>query len=272
MLGKIVIATPFYEGHGFAPYIRSLADSMRLLDQAGIEHDYFQLSGDSYVDRAKNSIVHHFLKDPNATHLMMIDSDEGWDVAGFGRVVKAAQMGCEIVGALYPCKNNWTFYGGIPNVDNDTGQVMGKEVDGLRFLDMFCIPGGFVIYTRQAFERTRPVLDVYVDPETQDEILEAFRCNIEIDGLKRHTAEELADMDRETLMALVLANQRGGRKGRRIGEDIYFQQRYKEQGGKIWCVPNVHIKHIGVNTWEGSYHDHLCACRGIDPETGAAVE
>lgn len=221
---SLVIASAFYEVKAYAPYIPSLVQSFKLLDGLGIRNDYYVLTGDSYVDRAKNSLVDKFLKS-DFSHMMMIDSDEAWDLEGFGRVVKAAMAGCEVVGAAYPCKNNWEFYGCIP-LRGEDGLVMGKEIGDMRLLDMWGIPGGFIIYSRAAFERTRPALKEYAHIETGGTILEAFRCNVEEDGT-------------------------------RIGEDIYFQKRYREMGGKVWLEPNVTIEHWGVKAWTGNYHDYL---------------
>lgn len=225
--GKItglVIATPFYEVKAYSPYVSSLVNSINVLHELGMPYDYYELSGDSYVDRAKNALVHRFLKSEHS-HIMMIDSDEAWDIEGFCRVIKAAMLGAETVGAAYPCKNNWEFYGCIPKIDDD-GSFLGKELGDVRLLDMFCIPGGFIVYSKAAIERARPLLNKYVEPTTGEEILECFRCNIE-EG------------------------------GRRIGEDIYFQQRYKEAGGIVWLEPNVTIQHYGVKPWVGNYHEFL---------------
>jgi hypothetical protein len=233
---KIVIATPFYEVKAYSPYIVSLIDSIRLLQEAGIDYDYYELSGDSYVDRAKNSIVHRFLQS-DATHLMMVDSDMQWDVNGFARILKAAIAGAEVVGAAYPCKNNWEFYGCVPKYEN--GQFLGKEIGDMRLLDMYCIPGGFLVYSRAAFERTRPLLKSYINPENNEAILEAFKCNIEASG-------------------------------GRVGEDVYFQLRFKEAGGTVWLEPDVTIRHYGVKAWEGNYHKFLLKQK-IEGERAAEI-
>lgn len=233
---KLIIASCFYEVKAYSPYVVSLISTIKALTMAGIEWDYYELSGDSYVDRAKNSLVHRFLSDPEATHLFMIDSDESWDVVGFFRIVKAAMAGAELVGGLYPCKNNWEFYGGVPMPD-DGGMIRGINMAGMRLIEMWCIPGGFTCYSRKAFERAAPNLKKYKDPNLDIEFTEYFRCNIEPNG-------------------------------GRIGEDVYFQQRYREMGGLILCEPNVTISHFGVQSWTGNYHEHLCKLRGIDPETG----
>ena len=234
---KLVIATPFYEVKAYSPYIVSLINSIRVLNELDIEWDYYELSGDSYVDRAKNSLIHRFLEDKDATHIFMVDSDLAWDVDGFARVLKAALAGAEVVGGAYPNKNNWSTYGAIPCEDKDTGQIMGKEIGSMRLMDMHGIPGGFIIYSREAIERTRPNLNTYksvIDKEgTIGTFLECFRCNIEPDG-------------------------------GRIGEDIYFQRRYKEAGGMIWCEPNVNFQHFGVKGWAGNFNDYCMTKRNCN--------
>jgi len=153
---SLMIASAFYEVKAYSPYIMSLLDSVRVLHELGIDWTYKSISGDSYVDRAKNSLVHDFLKS-DYSHIFMIDSDEAWNVDGFCRIIKAAMAGAEIVGAAYPCKNNWEFFGCIPKRADD-GSFMGKEIGDIRLLDMWGIPGGFLIYSRDAIERTRPNL------------------------------------------------------------------------------------------------------------------
>lgn len=230
---KLVICTPFYEVKAYSPYVVSLINSIRVLQELGITWDYYELSGDSYVDRAKNTLIHRFLKDPDATHLFMIDSDLAWDVEGFARILKAALAGAEVVGGAFPNKNNWSTYGAIPNTDPETGLIKGKELDGMRLMDMWGIPGGFVIYSREAIERTRPLLATYTNWEKgpdgeprQETYLEAFRCNIEKDG-------------------------------GRVGEDIYFQLRYREAGGMIWCEPDINFQHFGVKGWAGNFNSYV---------------
>jgi|WetSurMetagenome_2_1015567.scaffolds.fasta_scaffold299193_2 hypothetical protein len=222
---KLVIASAFYEVKAYSPYIVALLGSIRLLNELGIEWDYYEISGDSYVDRAKNTLANRFM-DSDATHLMIIDSDMYWDISGFGRMIKHIATGCPLVGAAYPCKNIWSFFGCFPNIDKETGQVKGKEYEGGRLLDMHVMPGGFIIYSRQALEMTKPFLKTYYDMVNDITYYEYFKCNIE-DGNVR------------------------------IGEDVYFQIRYKEAGGIVWLEPDVTIKHMGIKAWEGNYHQML---------------
>lgn len=237
---KLVIATPFYEVKAFSPYIVALMQSVKMLDALGIEWDYMEVSGDSYVDRAKNSLAHRFMES-DGTHLMIIDSDMYWEPEGFGRMLKHVINGCPLIGAAYPCKNMWGFFGCIPKIDKETGHVMGTEVNGSRALDMECMPGGFIIYSRKAFEVTKPFLKEYYDVVNDITYTEYFKCSVE------------------------------GEQKIRIGEDVYFQRRYKEAGGFIWLEPDITIKHMGIQAWKGNYQEHLLNQVAVVEETPLTV-
>ena len=251
---KLVIATPFYEVKAYSPYIASLLTSLKVLQELNIEYDYYELSGDSYVDRAKNTLVQRFLKS-EATHIMMIDSDLSWEVSGFIRILKASMLGAEIVGGTYPNKNNWETFGVIPKKSED-GFFLGLEKEGIRLLEMNGIPGGFLIYSRKAFERTMPNVAVSHEPIHDVDYYEFFKCSIERNDYRAKTLEQYGEMSKDELIAeLATVNKRG--KGIKLGEDIYFQARYREMGGKVWLEPNVTFKHYGVKGWEGNYHEYL---------------
>ncbi len=217
---SILIASAFYEVKAYSPYITSLMSSLRVLQEAGVKYSYVEISGDSYVDRAKNALVNKFLKSHH-THLMIIDSDLGWEVEGFGRLLKAAMAGAEVVGGAYLCKGDWNTYAVTPVLEDS--EYVGNTSSGAIVFNVLSLPGGFIIYSRKAFERTRPVLNTY---EMDGPVLEAFRCEIAPDG-------------------------------QRMGEDIYFQRKYIEQGGKIYLSPDITLTHYGVRGYEGNYNTSI---------------
>jgi hypothetical protein len=94
---------------------------------------------------------------------------------------------------------------------------------GCLAFNVLSLPGGFIIYSRRAFERARPVLKTY---DMDGPVLEAFRCEI-------------------------------GEDGQRMGEDIYFQRKYIGQGGKIYLIPDITITHYGVKGYEANYNVNI---------------
>ena len=231
---SLLIASAFYEVKAYSPYITSLMSTLRVLEMAGVPYSYCEISGDSYVDRAKNAIVDKFLASSH-THLMIIDSDLGWDTEGFGRLLKAALSGAEVVAGAYVCKGEWDNYAVSPVTLG--GEFVGNKDSGSLAIQAMSFPGGFVIYSREAFERTRPVLKTY---DMDGPVLECFRCDITDNGV-------------------------------RLGEDIYFQRKYTEQGGKLYIIPDITITHYGTKGFEGNY-DRYIKRRPGGPQYPVSIE
>ena len=144
---KIAIATPFYNGQAHTPYVSSLAVTLKALTMAKIEWDYYDLTGDSYVDRARNTLCARFLKS-DCTDLVFIDSDMSWDVDGF---VKLLSSSYEITGGSYPAKNNWTDFTAKMVVDPVDNVPMGDAQHGL--IEAHWLPAGFMRIKRSALEK-----------------------------------------------------------------------------------------------------------------------
>jgi len=213
---SLAIASAFYEVKAYSPYIRSLMEAVIVLKEAGIRFTYMEVSGDAYVDRAKNHLVDMFLKS-DFSHLMIIDSDLEWDVEGFGRLLKVAMQGAEFCGGAYRCKGDFTEY--ATTLLTEDQYCIGNTESGVLAIRVTSLPGGFSIYSRKCFERTRPALNTYM---MNWPVLEAFRCEISPDGT-------------------------------RVGEDIYFQRKYMSQGGKIYLVPEITLTHYGVKGYVGNF-------------------
>ena len=143
---KLVMATPFYSMQGWSPYISSLAKSIRILEGSGIQWDYWNLSGDSYIDRARNKIANDFMTS-DFTHLLFIDSDMAWDEVGFARLITADE---DIVATGYPCKNNWDFYGCLLNTTGSEGRPI---VNSKGLLSASSAPTGLMIIKKFVFTR-----------------------------------------------------------------------------------------------------------------------
>jgi len=242
---KVIIATPFYEMRGFSPYIASLAATVQVLTRMNVEHEFWELSGDSYVDRAKNTILNKFLEDPAATDLFMIDSDMQWDSQSF---VNMLNMPFEVVMGSYPQKNGWNIWTARPKLTERDGLQVPEGVlmsNGDAMLKAEYLAGGYLRMTRVALEKYKEkfghltYLDAGADPSYVDRVYtEFFTC-------------ERAQMGGEGPML-------------RWGEDRVFGRRLKEIGVEAWIYPNANIGHYGIKGWQGNFHNYL-----KDPEKGA---
>jgi hypothetical protein len=208
---------------GFSPYIESLAVTSHMLSTVGIEYRYWALSGDSYVDRARNTICEKFLES-DATDLLFWDSDMAIDCDGIGRILESDYL---LTGAAYPVKNNWEHYGVMP-IDND-GKLV---VDGNGLIEAEYVPAGYMRIKRELllkFKEAYPedyYYDCSADPANKTrKYHNFFYCDIV--------------------------------KHQRYGEDVRFCRKVREMGEKIWIEPRIKIGHYGIKEWVGRYSDLL---------------
>ena len=229
---KVALATPFYMSQGFSHHADSMIHTTTMLTRAGIEWELIRVNGDSYVDRAKNTIAAEFL-DSDCTDLIMIDSDEQWHPQAIARLLQHPE---EIVAGAYPFKNNWGRFAGNPKIVEVDGvaQYAGFRSlpDGAHLLEAHNVAGGFLRIKRPAlikFTKAFPeaiYTDPFAWPSKPDRIYTAFfMCDIE--------------------------------NYERFGEDAYFSRKMQECGIKLWIDPNISIIHYGVQGYPGNMHEHL---------------
>jgi hypothetical protein len=94
----VFIATPTYDEWVCMEYASSLAESAVRLTHANIGMYHAIAPGNPFLDIARNQLVEKFLS-TNATDLLFIDADVGWDSKALTRVLSHPQ---EIVGGLVP--------------------------------------------------------------------------------------------------------------------------------------------------------------------------
>lgn len=217
---RLMIATPHYENKSYCTYVDSLVKSIEAMHVVGVKYIWQSIMGDSYVERAKNSIL-GFFKDSQATHLLMVDSDMSWDVEGFLRVLVAPY---DFVAGAYPCKNNWHEWGVKLSVD-EKGNSITTE-DGLIEADY--APGGFLRLSKSCINKMWDFAiehgEYYVDPSA---------------SYKKTTAD--------------LFQRRKITGQAPCGEDVTFCGIWKNIGGKIYVEPRISFGHSGINEWKGNF-------------------
>lgn len=240
---KLIIATAFYELRGFSPYIVSLVETAKLLTQVGIEWQFWQLSGDSYVERAKNTIMTKFLEEADATHLLMVDSDMEWDPMA---VLKLLQLPDPLIVGSYPQKNAWGRWTSIPESrmgEDGKEHPVGRMIEGGRaLLKAAYLAGGFMMIKRPVLEMFRdkyPELryrDPSADPHAPEREYISFSECVTKDGL-------------------------------RWGEDRVFGQRLDAIGIAPMIYPDINFGHYGVKGWTGNFHEMMSG-RGKQQDPG----
>ena len=229
---KLMVATPFYMQQEFSAYGDSMFETARLLTLTGVDFEKQSLQGDSYIDRAKNTIVANFLES-DCTDLLMIDSDMRWHPDSVGRMLRHTQ---EIVGGFFPMKNQFSQFCGALMPD-ERGNVPDVSTaielwDKSCLLKAYLLPGGFLRIKRDVLERFADhyadvvYQDPYADPSKPERVYTAFfECLIH-DHM-------------------------------RYGEDATFCRRMREMGVDLWCDPNISFSHYGIKGYTGNYHESL---------------
>ncbi len=229
---RVVIATPFYELKGFSPYIASLTQTLRLLTAHGIDWRFLELSGDSYVHRARNTMCDAFLQDPEATDLFFIDSDMSWNPEAF---VNMCTLREEVIGGSYPVKNCWDAWTSIPHWQEENGEnvLRGKPLsDGSALIEAHVLAGGFLRIKRSVLEKFREhYKDLwYYEPssapgEPNKKFTQFFGAE-SIDH-KFH------------------------------GEDHMFSKHLRDMGTKMFIYPNADMVHWGYQSFPGNFDKFL---------------
>ena len=229
---KVAFATPFYMSQEHSDFGESMIHTCTMLTNAGIEWELIRINGDSYVDRAKNTIAANFLES-DCTDLIMIDSDEKWHPEAISRLLQHPE---EIVVGAYPFKNNWGAFAGNPLIEVVDGEQRYAGwrglPDGSCLLEAYNIAGGFTRIKRSALEK-------YADAYPNDVYLDDFAWPMRKGRI--YTMFFMCDV----------------KDYQRYGEDAYFSRRMREAGVRLWIDPNITITHYGMHGWTGNFHEHI---------------
>lgn len=195
----------------------SLMQAQRACFERGILLDVQFVTGCSLVDKARNEIVHAFLKS-DFERLFWIDSDIEFDAKDFIRLLCLSQK-MQIVGASYPMKiDEPTFV--IKTQDNKhipCNEWNCMEVDGFGH--------GFVVVHK----------DVYL------------KLSIMAPKVKYHNLPEP--------VAQVYNN--GIFDDEYLGEDIFFFKAAQGAGFKVHLDPSFTVGHVGSKVYRGNISNSI---------------
>lgn len=212
--GKLIIGTCFYNQHSLSRYTQSMVATAIALERHGVKWDFWPVHGEFHIERAINSCLSKFLHDPEATDIILIDSDESWDVMSIFRLLSHEE---EIVGGAYKMKNHWEAYTCSLRIEN--GVPIGRILnDGTALLEALRVPAGFL-------RLRKPPLRRYIDKHSE--------CYQDGDGL------------------IWPFFQTAIRDGKFFSQDFNFSERLRENGEKLWIDPNCRISHFGLTEYPG---------------------
>jgi hypothetical protein len=243
---NLVVATPCFGGQVSALYATSLFKlQSRLRHYDGFNLKVIFKDGDALITRARASLISQFLDDANATHLLFIDADIGFQPE---QVFRLIQCGADMCAAVYPIKRvDWdkikrTVAAARPNpaaaamhyvFEVDDPQAVVEKVG---FFKVRYAGSGFLMVRRAAL---KCMCAQY--PELQ------FKRDHSLDAA---TASD----NRFALFECLI-----GDDGTYLSEDFAFCKRWTDMGGEIWADRDSKLSHVGPTTFCGDLSSQFVA-------------
>jgi hypothetical protein len=233
---KICIATPMYGGNAKSVYITSLSNLVMKLAQRGHSVMQTNLTNESLITRARNTLTYTFL-DSDCDAMLFIDGDHSFDPDD---IVKMVESGKDLIGAIYPMKAiNWTAvrnaallgkedleaYSGIFAVNTLSSSQEFTIDEPFKVLD---VGTGMMFITRKVFEELRPICKTYKNNSVGSsipfggEVVEYFTTAINESGIL-------------------------------LSEDYAFCAMWRSLGNDVWAAPWVKITHAGEYNFAGQF-------------------
>jgi len=230
----LVIGTPCYGGQMCTEYTQSLLALKEACLQYGIGMTCIFLGNESLIQRGRNTIAHHFLRIPDATHLMFIDADQKFVPNDIARMIRADKG---IIGGAVPMKGiawDQVRMGAVlnhPDLSKLTGIFNINKLPGHEMVSpdtpfqVKHVGTGFMLIRRDVFESLKEHVGWYknggtsIDPS--DKVYDFFKVQ---------------NVDHELL-----------------SEDYNFCHMYRERGGTVWVAPWCELGHFGAYLFSGQY-------------------
>jgi hypothetical protein len=232
----LVIGTPMYGGMCTSEYTQSLLNLSESANKSDVKLTTIFLGNESLIQRGRNTIAHHFMNLPDATHLLFIDADLKFRTEDIVRMIKADKS--FIVGPVALKGYNWeeirqAAINGEDEINRTGGVFNINKLPGIDMVDEnepFEIEHGgnaFMMLRRDVFETLKPHTPIYTNGGASlpdgCEIYDYFR--VEINKDTNHL----------------------------LSEDYFLCHSYRQLGGKVWCAPWVETGHFGSHLFNGKY-------------------
>ena len=232
----LVIGTPMYGGMCTSEFTQSLLNLSESANKSNVKLTTIFLGNESLIQRGRNTIAHHFMELPDATHLLFIDADMKFRTEDVVRMIKADKS--LIVGPVSLKGYNWeeirqAAINGEDEIHRTGGIYNINKLPGIDMVDEnepFEIEHGgnaFMMIRKDVFETLKPHTPIYTNGGASlpdgCEIHDYFR--VEINKDTNHL----------------------------LSEDYFLCHSYRQLGGKVWCAPWVETGHFGSHLFNGKY-------------------
>jgi hypothetical protein len=218
---SVLLCTPT-RGSPEMEYAESMAETVVLLKELGIEANILSVKGSSNLPRARNFLVAYFRAAPKYTDLVFIDDDMKWDAMSVVRLLAADKDVIGGVGRKKQDKIAWCV-----RVAPETHAAGGTYTQGpMNSIEVETVGTGLLKITREAFDR-----------------LAAERPDLKMDPRDEEMPPEVRALYHRFFYF----------GPREEGEDYQFCLNWRECGGSVWIDPSITLGHIGRKNYEGTF-------------------
>jgi hypothetical protein len=251
----LVVATPCFGGQVSVVYAASIFRLQKVLRASpDIELKVLLKDGDALITRARASLCAQFLDDPDATHLLFIDADIGFEP---DQVMRLIACGAEMCAAIYPIKRiDWDkVKRAVEAARPDPGAAALSyvfEVDNpgavtacAGFAKVRYAGTGFLMIRREALARMcahYPHLHYQRD----------------------HSVEAATSSDNRFALFDCMIDE----NGTYLSEDFSFCRRWSDIGGDIWADLSSSLNHVGPLVFRGNLSTQFAT---VDAASGGAA-
>lgn len=238
----LFIATPCYGGMVTQRYMHSTVGLLNLGRELGFQVSLNLLGNESLITRARNLLVSRFLDDANATHLLFIDADIGFDPQQAARMLA---FDADVVAGMYPLKLlDWNSglqraVNGEP-VETAPLRYVGAPCEGAEaeaiddFVTGTYAGTGFMMIRREALVKMAAAY-----PQ--------LRYSASHAGTARSDGPSLSPNQYAFFDCMIEPD-----TGVYLSEDYTFCRLWRNVGGKVWLDTRSALIHVGAHEFIGA--------------------
>ena len=246
---SLCIATPTNNSLVSLTCLRALLGLQLQCVQRGIGFQLLTTGSASVLPAARNMLADQFLHQTEATHLLFLDADMGFEPLELMHMLEFADR--DVVAAVYPSKSfNWAAIASAARKHPEAPPAELAEIAG-NFDGMVSLPDG------ATFAVGREPVEVATIGTGIMLISRAILLRLAVSPNIPHHI--FASKDR-TIPAFF--ENGTDAENRYVGEDYIFCQRVRAAGGKIWGCPWLRTTHSGNVDFVGNLGAIVAAGQG----------
>ena len=225
---NLFIATPVMDGRPESNFNDSLIKTKALLEEHGakLHHLTHKYCADIYLARAR--LLSAFLREKDATHMMFIDADMGWEAQDVARMLMLQRDFLAVAGP----KKKYPLEFAFQLCDEHGKPIPLYHELETNVAEVTAVGAAFLMITKDCAQK---IVDAH--PE------------LEFDADENTVEYAVFDP--------IIINVGDNSPRRRLSEDYSFCYRWRQLGGKVELLMDVRLTHTGSHTFSGCLLEEL---------------